>query len=202
MAILQRNAIVLATRNADKVIEIKEFMNDLDFEFLDFSGFPDVPEVVEDGETFSDNAIKKATAIYRATGISALADDSGLEVDYLNGAPGVRSSRFAGENATYAENNALLLKKLDAVPPHRRTARFRCVMAFVGQSGTQTVEGVCEGIILNELKGSKGFGYDPLFYVPEYGMTFAEMDLVLKNRISHRGMALSKMRDVLRHRSG
>jgi len=193
----RKKRFVLATRNRDKITEIREILKNQGFEILDLLDFPEIPEVLEDGETFRDNAIKKARYIYQVTGVSSVADDSGLEVDYLEGAPGVRSSRFAGENATYAENNAKLLQLLANVPRDQRTARFRCVIAFTNSTRTATVEGVCEGIILESLRGSQGFGYDPLFHVPKYGKTFAEMNPSLKNQISHRAIALKKIKTLL-----
>jgi XTP/dITP diphosphohydrolase len=156
--------------------------------------FPDIPETIEDGDTLEANAEKKAREIHKATGLPSLADDTGLEVDFINGAPGVYSSRFAGENATYAMNNEKLLNELKDVPSGQRTARFRCVMAIAENGQITFLEGTCHGFILNEIKGSHGFGYDPLFYVPEYNQTFAEMPLSLKNKISHRGHALRKVR--------
>lgn len=192
-----KKRLVLATRNKDKVTEIREILNDQEFDILYLLDFPEIPDVIEDGETIRENALKKAQQIYQATGIPTVADDSGLEVDYLGGAPGVHSSRFARENATYAENNAKLLSLLADVPPEQRTARFRCVMAYADSERTESVEGVCEGIILESLRGSKGFGYDPLFYLSEYGKTFAEMELRLKNQISHRGIALRKLKSLV-----
>jgi XTP/dITP diphosphohydrolase len=154
-------------------------------------------EPVEDGLTLLDNAWIKARSVHERTGLPALADDTGLEVDALNGAPGVYSSRFAGETATYADNNAKLLKLLEGIPPDRRTARFRCVAAFVDENVEAWTEGACEGVILNSLRGGSGFGYDPLFYVTELGKTLAECGMAEKNRISHRGRAFRRMAERL-----
>jgi XTP/dITP diphosphohydrolase len=185
--------IILATRNQGKIREIQPMLDNNTFEINNLSQFPAIPEVIEDGITFQENALKKATAVFEATGIISLADDSGLEVDYLKGEPGVYSSRFAGENATDAENNRKLLRLLDGIPPEKRTARFHCVMILKTAQQAYTFEGTCKGIILQEPRGNHGFGYDPLFYVPEYQQTFAELDSHIKNQISHRGMALRKV---------
>lgn len=167
-------------------------------EVLSLHEFPQIGDIKEDGETFKANAIKKATVTADLAGLTALADDSGLEVDYLNGAPGVFSARFAGEERNDFANNKKLLRLLTGVPPEKRTARFQCVIAIARPGGpVYTVQGTCEGVIAGEPRGEGGFGYDPLFYLPEYGKTFAEIDLALKNRISHRGRALDGARDVL-----
>ncbi|SHE88028.1 XTP/dITP diphosphohydrolase [Desulfofundulus australicus DSM 11792] len=190
--------LVLATRNPGKVRELSQLLSPLGYEVLSLEHFPGVPEVVEDGATFRDNAVKKATAVARHTGQLALADDSGLEVDYLGGAPGVRSARFAGEGHDDRANNEKLLRLLAGVPPEKRTARFRCVVAVATPEGkVLTTEGTCEGIIAEEPRGEGGFGYDPLFYVPSCGKTFAELEPEVKNRISHRGRALALMREIL-----
>ncbi|MCS5695277.1 XTP/dITP diphosphatase [Desulfofundulus thermocisternus] len=190
--------LVLATRNPGKVRELSQLLSPLGYEVLSLEHFPGVPEVVEDGATFKDNAVKKATAVARHTGQLALADDSGLEVDYLGGAPGVRSARFAGEGHDDRANNEKLLRLLAGVPPEKRTARFRCVVAVATPEGkVLTTEGTCEGIIAEEPRGEGGFGYDPLFYVPSCGKTFAELEPEVKNRISHRGRALALMREIL-----
>lgn len=189
--------LVLATRNQDKIKEIKHALAGLDIEILTLDQFPQAPEVEEDGTTLAENALKKARAIFNATKILTMADDTGLEVDFLNGQPGVYSSRFAGEGASYDDNCNKLLALMKAVPKEQRTARFRCVVAFVGPGIERLVEGSCEGFITNEKRGSHGFGYDPIFYVPEYDQTFAEMPLELKNKISHRGVALQQAKRVL-----
>jgi len=192
--------IVLATGNQDKVKEIVEILKNLDIELLTLENFPGVPEVVEDGKTLEENARKKARVISEFTKLPAVSDDTGLEVDYLNGAPGVYSSRYSGENATYADNVKKLLDDLENVPPGKRQARFRCAVVLYGENGAQIVEGVCEGEITDQLRGNGGFGYDPIFFVPEYDCTFAEMDLNLKNRISHRAKAFLKLRNLLENK--
>ncbi len=189
--------VLLATHNADKVKEISLFLQGLPVELLTAKQFPHIPQVEEDEPTLIGNAIKKARTLAQATGLMTLADDTGLEVDALNGAPGVYSSRYAGENVSYSQNVDKLLADLAGVEPAQRTARFRCVIAIAGRELIQTVEGVCEGLILQSRRGHGGFGYDPVFFVPATSATFAEMDLAEKNRISHRGLALVKARQVL-----
>ncbi|MCH8018311.1 XTP/dITP diphosphatase [candidate division KSB1 bacterium] len=191
------NKIVLATGNQDKVKEIVEILKNLDIELLTLKDFPGVPEVVEDGKTLEENALKKARIISEFTKLPAVSDDTGLEVDALNGAPGVYSGRYSGENATYADNVKKLLGDLENVPPEKRQARFRCAVALYSENNTQIVEGVCEGEITDQPQGNQGFGYDPVFFVPEYDCTFAEMDLNLKNKISHRAKAFLKLRNLL-----
>jgi len=185
--------LVLATRNKGKVVEMAALLAGLPFTLRYLPEFDDIPEIIEDGTTFMANAVKKATAVAAATQMLSLADDSGLEVDYLAGQPGVYSARFAGEAANDAANNAKLLALLRDVPAEQRTARFRCAIAIARPGGTLfTAEGECEGVIGSAGKGGHGFGYDPLFIVPAYGKSFAELDLATKNRISHRAVALQK----------
>lgn len=191
--------LVLATHNNGKVKELQELLAGTGLEVVSLAGYPEVPEVVEDGATFRENAVKKAREVAEAVGEVALADDSGLEVDVLNGAPGVYSARFAGEQHDDAANNQKLLHLLAGVPRDKRTARFRCVVAIAVPGGkTETAEGTCEGIITTVPRGEGGFGYDPLFLVPEYDKTFAELDPAEKNRISHRGRALHNAMQILK----
>jgi len=192
-----KKQLIIATRNPDKLREIRAVLSDLKLEFLSLIDFPDLPEIEEDGQTIEENAIKKATEIHNHTGLPCLADDTGLEVDSLGGAPGVYSSRYAGETATYADNCRKLLEEMEGIPYPQRTAHFRCVMALVTKNKVITTEGVCEGYILTQMRGQNGFGYDPLFWVEPYGKTFAEMEPELKNRISHRAIALNKMKPHL-----
>jgi len=190
--------VVVATKNAGKVKEMADALAELGVEVLDLNAFGDLAAPVEDGDTFAANAITKARHYCSLTGKPCLADDSGLEVDALHGEPGVYSARYAGEGATDEANNAKLLAKLASIDEPRRTARFRCVLAFVGPNGTTiTTEGTCEGTILRQYRGQGGFGYDPIFYVPELGKTFAELSTEEKNSISHRGRALKKMVELL-----
>ena len=157
-------AIVIASRNEHKIEEIRRLLAGLDVDVLSLKDYPDAPEVDEDGAAFQDNALKKARVIAQFTGLTALADDSGLEVDSLGGQPGVRSARFAGETASDAENNRKLLRCLAEVPSEERQAQFRCVIALVSRTGAESlVEGTCQGVIIEEERGSGGFGYDPLF---------------------------------------
>ncbi|OGG47919.1 MAG: non-canonical purine NTP pyrophosphatase, RdgB/HAM1 family [Candidatus Handelsmanbacteria bacterium RIFCSPLOWO2_12_FULL_64_10] len=189
--------LVLATRNAHKVREIGQVLGGgLSLRSLaDFEGFPEVPE---EGETFEANAVRKATVVARALGLPAMADDSGLEVDALDGAPGVRSARFSADGATAEENNAKLLRMLKDAPEERRSARFRCVIAVAWPDGTvRTAEGACEGRIAEAPRGAGGFGYDPLFVPEGYGQTFAELGEEVKNRISHRARALRRARETI-----
>lgn len=190
--------LVIATRNKGKLREIRQIIQDIDIEVLGLENFPGLPEVVEDGDTFSANAWKKASTIARLTGYLTLADDSGLMVDALDGKPGVLSARYAGENATDAENNRKLLEDLAGVPPERRQGAFYCVMALCRADGDcQTFSGKLEGEIITTPRGNSGFGYDPLFWVPEYDRTLAELPLETKNRISHRGRALRQVANYL-----
>ncbi|WP_273484080.1 XTP/dITP diphosphatase [Desulforamulus ruminis] len=194
--------LVLATNNRGKVEELASMLQPLGFQVVPIGEYPGFVEVEEDGDTFMANAVKKARAAAEFTGQMSLADDSGLEVDALKGAPGVYSARFAGEPTDDAANNRKLLKLLEGVPPEKRTARFKCVIAIAEPGGRiHTAEGSCEGQILQELKGKGGFGYDPLFYISQYKQTFAEIDMNQKNAISHRGRALSKAVEILKHLS-
>ncbi len=192
--------LVMATQNKNKVREVKQMLTPLGFEIitLDQVNLGHV-DVVEDGETFEENAVKKAKEISELCNLPVLADDSGLMVDALNGEPGVYSARYSGPDATYESNNLKLLEALKDVPTAERTARFVCVMAFVDQKNQveHIVRGEVEGRIEKELIGEGGFGYDPVFFVPELGETFAQASPEDKNRISHRGRALKKMQAIL-----
>lgn len=190
------DTLVLATGNAHKIREIGEILRGLPVKLRSVSEFKNIPAVVEDAPDFKGNALKKADAIMRATGFAALADDSGLEVDALNGEPGVRSARYSGGGD--ADNNRLLLERLTNVPEERRTARFRCVIALCvpGQAPVFS-EGKVEGRIGFAPGGAGGFGYDPLFRADGFSMTFAEMEAEAKNAISHRGRALRELRTLL-----
>ena len=183
--------LVIATRNAHKLDEIHHIFDFQHLEVLSAFDFPDVPDVVEDGETLEENAKKKAVEVALATGCWALADDSGLEVAALDGAPGVYSARYAGEHCSYADNNAKLLQELTG--KSNRSARFRTVIALSDPAGrVETVSGECAGAIIKEQRGTNGFGYDPLFVPDGYSQTFAELSVEEKNRISHRANALHK----------
>ena len=172
----------------------------MDVQILSLRDLPYLPPIVEDGSTFWENAFKKARIVAQYTDRLTIADDSGLEVDYLKGDPGVRSARFAGENASDAENNRKLLQCLKGIPLSQRGATFRCVIAVVDPQGRElAVEGTCSGVIGEQERGSQGFGYDPLFILPQLGKTLAEFPLDEKNRISHRGKALAALKDELAH---
>ena len=187
--------LVVATKNPGKVRELRALLGDLPLELLPAE---EMPEVEETGVTFGENALLKARAAAEWSGEWALADDSGLEVDALDGAPGVYSNRFAGENTTEAARTCRLLELLRDVPPESRTARYRAAVAIAAPDGRVWVtEGACEGLIVDEPRGVHGFGYDPHFYVPEHGQTMAELDPDLKNRISHRARALAAAREIL-----
>src|SRR3990170_6030369 len=194
--------IALATRNRGKSREIQEILKDLKLEILTLNDFPEIPTPIEDGKSFQENALKKARFIAQHLHLPALADDSGLEVEALGRQPGILSARYAGENATDEENNKKLLKELSGISLKKRNACYQCVIALVFPSGEEkTVEASCNGLIALEPKGKGGFGYDPLFYVPEYGKTMAELPPDIKNRISHRGKALAKLRAKLLNRT-
>jgi len=190
--------LVLATNNEDKIKEIRYLLEDLPITVLTRSDFLDFPDVEETGTTLEENAKLKAAAIAEFCDLPALADDSGLEVDALDGAPGVYSSRYAGENVTYHDNNEKLLKELEGVSDDKRTARFRCVIAICwGGDEFDIVDGRAEGSIAHDIAGREGFGYDPVFIHTATGKRFAEMTLEEKNIVSHRGLALQEARTVL-----
>lgn len=205
--------LVIATRSAGKTREVRDLFGGLPFElvFPDSAGLPRVPEEdgIERGTTYLENAVAKARYFAERTGLPAVADDSGLEVDALGGAPGPRSARFALDERpgappadVDAANNALLLERLAGVPAERRTARYRCVVAYLETPGRppQVVEATCEGHVLPEPRGHEGFGYDPLFYSDELRMTFAEAPAAAKHRVSHRGRAFRALIEVLLRR--
>jgi XTP/dITP diphosphohydrolase len=190
--------LFLATGNEDKIKEIAAILLGLPIDLKTFRDFPDLPEVEETGATLRENAFLKARAYYLATGLPTLADDTGLEIDAMGGQPGVYSSRFAGPEATYAENVAKVLGFMQGIRAKERKARFRCVIAMVfSPTDERFVEGRLEGSITVVPIGTGGFGYDPIFYVPELEKTLAELSADQKNRISHRGRALEKARPIL-----
>jgi len=191
--------LVFATRNRGKLVELCELLPGVEVRSLDDIH---VPDVVEDADTFAGNAAKKAREVSQATGLPALADDSGLEVDALGGAPGVYSARYAGAGHDDAANNQKLLEALAGVPATQRTGRFRSVLALADVTGPLgndviTADGACEGVILDAPRGTGGFGYDPLFFSPELGMTFAEAGVGPKNDLSHRARAMKAMKPRL-----
>jgi XTP/dITP diphosphohydrolase len=192
--------VFLATHNQGKIKEFQALLAPLNINVLSFHDLS--PEqllhVVEDGETFEENALKKAQAYFDALGIPALADDSGIEVDALDGAPGIYSARYAGEDCNDQQNNEKLISELKGVPLGERTARFVCVIAFITKEGSIVSKGVLEGVVLEETKGQHGFGYDPLFYIPALDLTTAELSPEHKNKISHRSKALQQLVQQLR----
>lgn len=190
--------LVLATRNRNKVIELVALLGNLAITIRTLDEFPDAPDVVEDGDTCEANAVKKARAIAESTGLPAVADDTGLEVDALGGRPGVYAARYAGEDATYEDNCRKLLRELTGVPREQRTARFLTVAAIALPSdGIRVAQGTLEGVIAEEASGTLGFGYDPVFLIPEFGKTLAQLPADQKNTISHRAKAFAKVREML-----
>ncbi len=196
------NRLVIASHNKDKAREVAAVLNGIGVEVVTLDAYPQVGPIEEDADTLEGNALKKAREVFRQTGVPAVADDTGLEVRYLNDAPGVYSSRYAGPGATYADNCRKLLDRMKGVPPRRRAAQFRAVVAFVAPGGIErTAEGICTGVITESRRGDGGFGYDPLFVPTGFTQTFAEMDPDAKNRISHRGKALEALKPILQEYS-
>ena len=189
--------IVLATHNKDKQLELSKILNFNDVNILTLKDFPQIGEIIEDGETLKDNALIKAHAVYAITGLPSISDDTGLEVDALNGEPGVFSARYAGENCSYLDNVNKILENMSKIPLDLRGAQFKTVMAFVSEKMELVSEGSVKGLITKEPKGIGGFGYDPVFYIPEMMKTFAEMTIEEKNGISHRGIATRNMIKLL-----
>lgn len=190
--------IIFATRNEGKIREFKSLLENKRGIVYSLKDFPHMEVPEENGRTFRENALIKAAAVASTTGMVALGDDSGLEVDYLDGSPGVYSARFSGEEANDQRNNEKLLGLMSGVPEAMRRARFRCVIAIVNPWGeTYFCEGVCEGIIASEPAGNNGFGYDPLFWLPQYKKTMAQLSMDEKNLISHRGQAFRKALVIL-----
>ena len=196
--------IIFATGNKNKMTEIRQILRDLGMEILSMKEAGVDIDIVEDGKSFEENAMIKASAIaelpeVRATDAIVLADDSGLEIDYLNKEPGIYSARYMGEDTSYHIKNANLIERLEGVPDEKRTARFVCAIAAAFPDGTmKTVRAAMEGRIGHKESGENGFGYDPIFYLPEYGCTSAELSMEEKNKISHRGKALRAIKDELR----
>ncbi|MBO5073491.1 MAG: XTP/dITP diphosphatase [Eubacterium sp.] len=192
--------LVFATGNQGKVNEFRQMLGE-SYEILSMKDLDVEVEIVEDGKTFEENAVIKAKAVMEATGEMVLADDSGFEVDCLGGEPGIYSARYMGEDTPYSVKNAELLRRCEGVPEDKRDARFVCVIACAYPDGTvDTATGVIEGKIAHEPKGENGFGYDPVFYLPERGCTTGELPPEEKNAISHRGIAVRKMVEILKKR--
>ncbi|MCM1158270.1 MAG: XTP/dITP diphosphatase [Bacteroidales bacterium] len=190
--------LIFATGNENKMKEIRMILGDLDYEILSMKEAGITADIVEDGKTFEENAVIKATAISRLAGCLVLADDSGLEIDYLDKMPGIYSARWLGEDTPYTVKNQTIMDRLSEVPDEKRTARFVCAIAAAFPDGRViTKRGTIEGIIAREARGENGFGYDPIFFLPEYGKTTAELSPEEKNRISHRGRALERIKGEL-----
>lgn len=191
--------LIIASRNQGKVNEIKELLAGLPFKVTSLLDHPHLPDVLEDGKTYKANALKKAREIALYTGQWTMADDSGIEVKALGNAPGIYSSRFAGQGASEARRNRKLFQMLQHVPPSRRQARYRCVIALVDGHGKElgVVQGTCSGYITTEERGKNGFGFDPLFLLNRYHKTFGELDPSIKAKISHRARSLKKFRQLL-----
>ena len=193
-----KKRIIFGTGNEGKMKEVRMILADMDYEIVSMKEAGVEIEIIEDGKTFEENALIKATAIMKETGELVLADDSGLEIDYFDKAPGVYSARYLGEDTPYEVKNRVILERMEGVAEEKRTARFVCAIAAAFPDGTtKTVRGTIEGIIGYESKGENGFGYDPIFYLPEYGCTSAELAPEEKNKISHRGKALQKMKELI-----
>lgn len=191
--------LIIASGNKGKIEEFQRLLNGLDIQVQSMKAYPEIGDIVEDGITFAENALKKARTVCQATGKAALADDSGLMVDALDGAPGIYSARFAGDAHDDAANNKKVLDLMQTIPEEERGAQFFCAIALVLPDGREyTVEGTCRGILLKELRGEGGFGYDPIFYVVELEKTFAQLTMEEKNAISHRGKANEKAVSILR----
>ncbi|HUV94031.1 MAG TPA: XTP/dITP diphosphatase [Anaerolineae bacterium] len=193
--------LLIATRNRGKKREYAKLLEGLEMQLITLDDLGVTKTIKEDGASYTENALLKARGYAAATGLVTLADDSGLEVDALDGAPGVLTARYAGQGATDEQRYSLLLKQLKDVPHEHRTARFRCVIALAWPDGrVEITEGICEGRITREPRGEHGFGYDPVFYVPEYGCTMAELPPEIKNRISHRARAAAAASEILSRR--
>jgi len=190
--------IVFASGNEGKVREIGEMLEGMNIELVSLKNYQNVPEIVEDGKSFLENALKKAKIISAFTGETVLADDSGLQVDALEGEPGIYSARYAGEKATDDDNINLLLSRLKHVPQEKRTASFRCALVLYRMDGSyDSFESRWRGLIIDERRGGNGFGYDPVFYVPELKKTAAELPPEIKNKVSHRGQAFAQLKHAL-----
>jgi len=190
--------LVVATRNKKKLVEIKDILKGIKLDLVSLDSYKNVPRVLENGRSFQENAIKKAVKLARFTGKLCLGEDSGLCVDALNGAPGIYSARFSGKGKDDNQNNLKLLKSLSRVPASKRKAHYVCAVALADKQGLfGVVEGRCAGNIAFTTKGSKGFGYDPLFYIPKYKKTFAQLGEKVKHKMSHRYYALKKMRRLI-----
>ena len=186
--------IVVATHNKDKFKELHYGLSSLDIELISLYEFPEIKEIIEDGETLKDNALIKARTVHKITSLPSISDDTGLEVDALNGAPGVFTARYAGENCSYLDNVNKMLEEMKDIPKNKRGATFKTIMAYVDDNMELTSEGIVQGTITRTKKGIAGFGYDPIFYVPDLKKTFADMKIEQKNLVSHRSRAIKALR--------
>jgi len=189
--------MILATHNRDKCQEMVLMFDELPINLLSLNDFPKIGEIVEDGKTLEENALIKARTSYKLTSLPSLADDTGLEVDALNGAPGIFSARYAGDHCNYIDNVKKLLKNMENIKEESRLATFRTVVAYVDGNMELTTDGIVKGVITKEMKGTEGFGYDSIFYVPNEQKTYAEMNIEHKNKISHRSKAILNMQKLL-----
>lgn len=191
--------IVFATKNEGKVKEIREMFDGMDIDLISLNHYKDMPEIIENGKNFFENALIKAKIVSEYTGETVLSDDSGLQVDILKGEPGIYSARYAGDNATDEQNNIKLLTKLTGVSPKERTATFICALVLYRKDGSyDSFEGRWDGRIIDERRGVNGFGYDPIFFIPELEKTAAELLPEVKNKVSHRGQAFARLKKALK----
>jgi XTP/dITP diphosphohydrolase len=193
--------IILATHNLDKYKELKKSFSNTPIKILTLQDFPEIKEIIEDGSTLEENAFIKSRTVYNITKIPTISDDTGLEVDALNGEPGVYSARYAGSNCSYSDNVNKLLESMENVEDRLRTAKFRTVVTFINKDMELVAEGSVQGTITRKAKGNRGFGYDPIFYIPSYKKTFAEMTLDEKNKFSHRSHAIHNLQLLFKEHS-
>ena len=192
--------IVLATHNEDKYTEISAILSSFPIEIISLKHYPEIGEIIEDGASLEENALIKARTVFSLTGLYSWADDTGLEVDALDGNPGIYSARYAGENCRYSDNIHKLLQNMENIPKNKRTAHFKTVIAFIGDNMELVSEGIVKGMITTKPKGVGGFGYDSVFYLVNKGKTYSEMEITEKNKISHRGKAIQNMKKLLQSR--
>ena len=193
--------IILATHNLDKCKELKKSFSNTSIKILTLQDFPEIKEIIEDGSTLEENAFIKSRAVYNITKIPTISDDTGLEVDALNGEPGVYSARYAGSNCSYSDNVNKLLESMENIDDRLRTAKFRTIVTFINKDMELVAEGSVQGTITRKAKGNRGFGYDPIFYIPSYKKTFAEMRLDEKNKFSHRSRAIYNLQLLFKEHS-
>ena len=193
--------IILATHNLDKCKELKKSFSNTSIKILTLQDFPEIKEIIEDGSTLEENAFIKSRTVYNITKIPTISDDTGLEVDALNGEPGVYSARYAGSNCSYSDNVNKLLESMENIDDRLRTAKFRTIVTFINKDMELVAEGSVQGTITRKAKGNRGFGYDPIFYIPSYKKTFAEMTLDEKNKFSHRSRAIYNLQLLFKEHS-